>query len=345
MGAPLFSRASGFGPLFAIVEAEQGAESLEQLRRESGFSLADYAPSTMIPFPVMNRVYNCAAKLSGDRQFGARVGQTIRLEDFGPFVEYALCGGTLGEFIARSISAQPLHSSELVMDLRVLGRHARWRICYRADAEPTVEQHAQRSLMQMLSAVRRTPGARSGEIEIHVAEPYAAEARLLENRLGISVMPRADDYELAFPAQWLGKSTPIAGLPPDLPVEALAPYRDRPLPARMAEAVLVALELHNDLPRAGIGVTAAEIGLPRRTLQLALQSEGVSYRDIVLGLRMRRAQQLLATTEKTLAEVALRAGYANPSNFHRAFLSHTGMTPGRFREASRPTARSSQPPD
>jgi hypothetical protein len=52
----------------------------------------------------------------------------------------------------------------------------------------------------------------------------------------------------------------------------------------MAEAVLVALELHDDLPRASVGVTAAELGLPSRTLQQALQGEGVTYRDIVLGL-------------------------------------------------------------
>jgi AraC-like DNA-binding protein len=191
--------------------------------------------------------------------------------------------------------------------------------------------------MQMLGAMRRAPCARDNAIEIHVAEPYAAESRLLEGRLGIRVVPRANDYELAFPSHWLGNATPIAGLPPDLPVEALAAYRDRPLPARMAEAVLVALELHVDLPRASVGVTAAEFGLPSRTLQYALQDEGVSYRDIVLGLRMRRARQLLASTEETLAEVALRTGYTDASNFHRAFLSLNGMTPGGFREASRAT--------
>src|SRR5271157_360246 len=99
MAAPLFSRASGFGPLFAIVEAEQGIEALRQLRRESGFALVEYAPSTLVPFPLINRVYNVAARLSGDRQFGARIGQIIRLEDFGPLVEYALGGETLGELI------------------------------------------------------------------------------------------------------------------------------------------------------------------------------------------------------------------------------------------------------
>lgn len=44
---------------------------------------------------------------------------------------------------------------------------------------------------------------------------------------------------------------------------------------------------------------------------------------------------LLATTEKPLAEVGLRVGYLDPSSFHRAFLSQTGMTPGQFREALR----------
>jgi len=335
LGAPLFSRASGFGSLFAIVEAEQGIESLAEVRRESGFSLTVFSPYTLIPFAVMNRVYNCAANLSGDCQFGVRVGQAVRLEDFGPFVEYALRGQTLAELIGRAITAQPLHSSELVMDLYVIGAVARWRIRYRTNVEPSVEHHAQRSLMQMLSAVRRAPWARSDEIEIHVAEPYAAEARLLESRLDMRVVPRTNDYELAFPARWLGNATPIPDGPPDLPVEALAAYRDRPLPARMAEAVLVALELHEDLPRAGIDVTAAEFGLPRRSLQHALQCEGASYRDIVLRLRMRRARQLLANTEESLAEVALRTGYANLSNFHRVFLSLNGITPGRFRGASR----------
>lgn len=335
MGVPLFSRASGFGSLFSIIEAEQGAEALRQLRRDSGFTVADYAPSTLVPFPLMNRVYNLAAKMSGDPQLGARVGRNFRLEEFGPFLEYALYGETLGDVISRSINAQPLHSNQLIMDLRVVGGQARWRLRYQTNAEPTMEHHAQLCLMQALGTVRRCPGTRKTQIAIHVAEPYTAEARLLQSRLDVRVRPRTHDYELAFPAHWLRKWMPIVGLPPDLAVEAFAPYRERPLPRAMAEAVLIALELHGDQPIGGIGVIGREIGLPPRTLQLALRNEGVSYRDIVRGLRLRRARQLLATTEKPLAEVALRTGYADPSNFHRAFVSQTGMTPGRFRDAVR----------
>lgn len=332
MTTPLFSRASGFGPLFAVIEAEQGGEALRRLYRQSGFAGTGHAPFALVPFALMNRVYNCAARLSGDPQFGARLGQTIRLQDFGPFVEYALHGETLGEVIARSIAAQRFHSNELVQDLRVVGGEAHWRIRYETKAEPTVEHHAQRTLMQMLAAVRRAPKAQDDSIEIHVAEPYAAEARVLEVRIGVMVRPRAADYEIVFPAQWLRSWTPVTGLPPNVAVEC-AQYPDRPLPRTTAEAALAALDLR-DKPT-GIGAIAADIGMPGRTLQHALRKEGVSYRELVGSFRLRRALLLLATTRKSVAEVALRAGYSEPSSFIRAFLSQTGMTPRRFREASR----------
>ena len=328
-----FSRASGFGSLFAIIHAENGPEGLAQLRRSSGFTLSNHSPSTLVPFALMNRVYNHAAKLSGDRQFGARVGLTIRPEDFGPFVEFALHGETLGAVIARGNAAQTLHSSDVDLELRVSGLEACWRVRYRATAEPTVEHHAQRSLMQMLAAVRRFADAEKDQIEIRVAEPYAEDARLLESRLDIKVRPRSSDYEIAFPAEWLARWSKLAGLPPDMAAEAIAAYRDRPLPQSMTESVLAALELHDDLPRGGIGITAAAFGRPARTLQHALSNEGVSYRDLLRGLRMRRARNLLTTTDRPMREIALRAGYSDLANFHRAFVSESGMTPQQFRRA------------
>ncbi|MGO9390534.1 helix-turn-helix transcriptional regulator [Rhodoblastus sp.] len=60
--------------------------------------------------------------------------------------------------------------------------------------------------------------------------------------------------------------------------------------------------------------------------------------EIVQAARMRRAQRLLATSKAPVAEVALRVGYADPSNFHRAFVALTGMTPGQFRTNSRELA-------
>lgn len=316
------------------MEAEHGPCALSRLRHDSGFALASYAPTTLVPFPVMNRAFNLAARLSGDGQFGARIGQMIHIDDFGSFVEYALHARTLRNFILRLIAALPLHNSESLTELRIVGGRAFWRLRYLSNAEPTLEHHAQRSLVLMLKAVRRYTVAGTSDIELHVAEPHAPEARGLERLLGISVRPRTNEYGLIFPSAWLDVSLPIAGVPADMSAEAMTVYLDHPLPRAMADAVMAALALDDDLPAVGVGNTAAAIGLPSRTLQHALQREGISYRDILRGMRIRRAQQLLATTEQPLAEVSLRAGYTDASNFHRAFVKLTGMTPGRFREQS-----------
>ncbi len=338
MATPLFSRASGFGNLFAMVELELGPEAVRQLRRQSGFGLDAYPSSLIVPFPIMNRAYNLAARMSGDDQFGARVGADLRIEALGPFVEYSLRGETLAEVIARTNSSQRLHTNALALDLSVADGRARWRLRCKSRLETSVESLAQRSLMLMFQPVRRMSGA--GEIEFHVAEPYSSQARKLEGWLGLKVHARADDYGITFPAPWLGNRAPLADRLAEVSMDALASYGNQQLPRAVAESVLVALALHEDLPAGGLDATADELGLAPRTLQRALRREGVTYRQIVLGAAVKRAEELLATSDKPLTEVALRAGYSDPSNFHRAFRSQTGVTPGRFREAMRRRAHS-----
>jgi AraC family cel operon transcriptional repressor len=55
----------------------------------------------------------------------------------------------------------------------------------------------------------------------------------------------------------------------------------------------------------------------------------------ILGLRVRRAASLLETTAYAISEVALMAGFENLSNFHRRFLSETGLTPLAYRQQKR----------
>ncbi|MEF9603706.1 helix-turn-helix domain-containing protein, partial [Paracoccus sp. PXZ] len=43
------------------------------------------------------------------------------------------------------------------------------------------------------------------------------------------------------------------------------------------------------------------------------------------------ARQLLRDTELSVAEIAARLGYGEPSAFHRAFLKLAGTTPAGFR--------------
>ncbi len=330
-----FTRASGFGALFRLIDAEAGDGAAERLLNATHFGFTAGRPMQPVPFHLMNGLFNDAAALLGDRMLGARVGLSFQLEAFAPFVEYALAGASLGDVIARVNGVQPLHSSAEQLDLRVDGDQAIWRLRYPGCREPSVAQHAERTLMPMLGAIGRYAGQRMHEVTVHLAEASAAEARVLEQRLGLRIRAQQADYELVFPAAWLGNWTPLPGWPDAALTPEMAPYIDHPLPRDMVAAVIAALDLGNDGAAPGIDIAAHAIGLHRHALQRALAAEQMSYRDLLRHVRIARAARLLRTSQQPIAEIALRAGYSDQANFHRAFADIMRMTPGQYRAASR----------
>ncbi|HZG83635.1 helix-turn-helix domain-containing protein [Paenibacillus sp.] len=58
----------------------------------------------------------------------------------------------------------------------------------------------------------------------------------------------------------------------------------------------------------------------------------LKFVDFLVQLRMERAEQLLAETEESVQNIALRVGYANSITFGRVFKRIVGVTPGDFRK-------------
>ena len=50
--------------------------------------------------------------------------------------------------------------------------------------------------------------------------------------------------------------------------------------------------------------------------------------------RIQRAQELLRTTSRTVAEIGAQVGYADPVNFIRHFRDILGVTPAKYRRES-----------
>jgi len=61
------------------------------------------------------------------------------------------------------------------------------------------------------------------------------------------------------------------------------------------------------------------------------QTEGMSPHRYVLQYRVRRARQLLTSTEMSLSEIADAAGFSNPSHCIHYFREIVGVTPGEYR--------------
>jgi len=105
---------------------------------------------------------------------------------------------------------------------------------------------------------------------------------------------------------------------------SLPGYKPRQITDWMAENV--AEEFH-------LEQLAAQVGLSKFYFNRLFKSAvGVSPSHYQINLRMNEAKRLLRETKKSVVEIALDVGYANPSHFAQLFRKETGLSPSNYRQ-------------
>jgi AraC-like DNA-binding protein len=89
---------------------------------------------------------------------------------------------------------------------------------------------------------------------------------------------------------------------------------------------------------ASVETTAARTHMSVRTLQRLLADRGTSYKALLDEMRGALARTLLASTDRTLLEIAYLLGYSDASAFNRAFRRWTSTTPLEYRTSARAAA-------
>ena len=95
--------------------------------------------------------------------------------------------------------------------------------------------------------------------------------------------------------------------------------------------------LHSQyLERLTIKQIASEVDMhPVYVIRAFRKQHGCTPADYVRQMRIRHAMHLLATTDRSLADIALHTGFCDQSHFSRAFKSLTRTSPARFRRKNR----------
>jgi len=94
---------------------------------------------------------------------------------------------------------------------------------------------------------------------------------------------------------------------------------------------LIADALPSGIP--GIHHIAEHVGMSNRTLTRRLSEAGVTYRDLIKKMQEAVAKKLLKDSSRSIAEIAFETGFSEQSAFNRAFKRWTGLSPAEFRKS------------
>lgn len=143
-----------------------------------------------------------------------------------------------------------------------------------------------------------------------------------------------DANTLTMPIAMLDASMPDTACECDLrhlSQQLAAKRRHVPASERLASMIFARL------PDGGINQDelASEIGMSSRTMRRRLSDEKLTFQQLLDACRMRQAMlEFRARPDSSIAQVALRLGYAEHSNFTRAFTRWAGVPPHKFRSNS-----------
>ncbi len=80
---------------------------------------------------------------------------------------------------------------------------------------------------------------------------------------------------------------------------------------------------------------AGAMGCSRQTLYRRLKGEGLTFEQVLDGLRHRLALKLMRGGTLAVKDAAYRLGFSDPAAFSRAFKRWTGLSPALFKATGR----------
>ncbi|WP_339461990.1 AraC family transcriptional regulator [Pseudomonas sp. EA_105y_Pfl2_R69] len=317
-----------------IVQAlEMGGVDCRAIFPELGL---DYAaledPDARFPQDGMTRLWQRAVELSGDPAIGLNMAKVVRPASFH-VVGYALMSSrTLKEGFARLVRYQRIIGEGADLSFRPQRNGYELTLAIHGDRLPAARQSCEASLAYALAFCRWMTGKPIRPQRVLFQGDPPADLQPFEQVFQGPLQFNADHYGLLFERADMDMPLPTAN-------ESLAQLHDRfagDYLARFSESRVTHLTrqvlcrlLPQGEPRRE--VVAQALHLSQRTLQRRLQEEGSSFQQLLDDTRRELAQQYLAQPALSLLEVAYLLGFADPSNFFRAFRRWFGLTPGEYR--------------
>lgn len=267
-------------------------------------------------------------------------GGNYDLAGLGPLGDAINAAGKVGSALRRLVDYFSLLQD--CTDIRLGLEDDMASVSYRIlDPDIWPRHHDAMFTLGIVSQILRR-GTRGGWDKIEFA--FEAESHEMRGDIGKVVRAPctfgADSNQIRFPAAMLDLVLPAAAQAGTFDARLLSrsiveKRRTTPLVDRLSQMVL------RDLNTCGIEQErfAREIGMSSRTMRRKLTEQGSSFQHVLDECRMRQAVfEFRVRPDLSIAQIALRLGYAEHSNFTRAFHRWSGVSPQAYRTRLAATA-------
>ncbi len=169
--------------------------------------------------------------------------------------------------------------------------------------------------------------------KISVSQQLFIEPDILAEHLSCGVIESSSVTEVWFPKRFL--SMPLAtstNANIDRICQAQCEKTLKNLKRNRGWAMEIQRQLSHSLGEVlSMAAMAKIFHMSSRTLRRRLESEGLTYQQLVLEYKLSMSVQYLAEKSLTVGEISQLVGYKNPANFYRAFSQEFEMTPNEYR--------------
>lgn len=323
----------------ALAFAEHAGVERSRLLTAAGLRAEELEdPEARIPLEAEGRVWEEAARLSGDADFGLHAAELLRPGAFD-VLDYAVrASPTLGEAVQRLARFNRLLHDMAEIRLEVEGGIARVVHRFPGDPRGAVRQAAEFTVASWVVIGRQATGQdfTPREVGFQHAAPANTEAhrRLFRAPVRFGQDRNTLVLDVGLLSLPLQRGDPGLCAVLDRHAEDLLARLPRAEPFEEALRRAICEELRGGQP--SVAAVAARLHVSGRTLQRRLESAGASFHELVDTLRRELALRHLADPRTSLSEVSFLLGFSEPRAFHRAFKRWMGTTPGAWREKAVP---------
>jgi AraC-like DNA-binding protein len=313
------------------VARQFGLNPAKVLRRH-GLSLSRLLdPEFPIPVEVVNRLLDESASESGQANFGLLLAEAHHLTDIGVLSLLMAHQPTLRLALEAFVHYRHLLSETFAMTVDEAGSSVLLRVELLVDSPVEVRQAVELTL-GMLSMLCRELLEESWKPQM-VSLIYPAPEDTSTYRRVFGCKPVFDREFNAIVCRKSDLDRPIRTADPVMAQYARRVVEARPRARESAISLEVRRAVYLLLPtgRASIEKVAEGLGLNVRTMQRHLDQSGLTFSDVLDGVRNALVKRYISNPEISVTRISQLLGYSNPSSFTRWFIAGYGMAPQVWR--------------